>query len=229
MFFTLLKVTVLLLIVDCKATPKASAKTGQQLPDLPYGHEICTLKADEGRCKAFSRRYFYNLFTRKCEEFIYGGCGGNENNFETKKQCLAKCKVKVQKYPHLTDRRSPCRMDADSGPCRGLFTRYFYNKLTKQCEDFIYGGCLGNLNNFRTEKDCQNVCHKTKLLRSALPTLCKAPADRGNCTESITKYFYNNSIDNCETFNYSGCGGNMNKFNTKQLCRRTCRRGARRQ
>ncbi|XP_078408028.1 carboxypeptidase inhibitor SmCI-like [Cetorhinus maximus] len=218
MFFTLLKVTVLLLVVDGTSIAQAP---DHMLMDLPYGHEICTLKADDGRCKALNRRYFYNLFTQKCEEFIYGGCGGNENNFETKKECLAKCKVK--------DRRNPCRMDADSGPCRGLFYRYFYNKLTKQCEEFIYGGCLGNLNNFRTAKDCQNVCHKPKALHSYLPTLCNAPADQGDCNESITKYFYNNSTDNCETFTYSGCGGNKNNFNTKHLCRRTCRKGSRRQ
>ncbi|XP_078084667.1 carboxypeptidase inhibitor SmCI-like [Mustelus asterias] len=220
MFLTLLKVAVLLLIVNCEATAQTSAKTDHKLPNLPYGHEICTLKADAGRCKGLNRRYFYNLFTQKCEEFNYGGCGGNENKFESKKQCLAKCKVK--------DRRNPCLMDADSGPCRGFFYRYFYNKLTRQCEKFIYGGCLGNLNNFRTEKDCQNVCHK-KSLRSDLPKPCKAPADRGNCNESITKYFYNSSTDNCETFIYSGCGGNENKFSTKQLCRRTCRKRTRRQ
>uniref|UniRef100_A0A8C3V6W2 Tissue factor pathway inhibitor n=1 Tax=Catharus ustulatus TaxID=91951 RepID=A0A8C3V6W2_CATUS len=44
------------------------------------------------------------------------------------------------------------------GVCRGYFTRYFYNKETKSCEAFKYGGCLGNQNNFRTLEECQTVC-----------------------------------------------------------------------
>ncbi|XP_067842919.1 carboxypeptidase inhibitor SmCI-like [Heptranchias perlo] len=218
MFFTLLNAAVLLLAVDCDATAQTS---DDKLQELPYGHEICTLKADGGHCKAINKRYYFNIFTLKCEEFIYGGCNGNENNFETKKECLAKCKVR--------DRRNPCRMGADVGPCRGLFYRYFYNKHTKRCERFIYGGCFGNKNNFRTEKDCQNVCNKTKVLRSDLPTFCQAPADKGGCNASINRYFYNHSTDNCDTFIYSGCGGNQNNFNNKQICRRTCRKGSRRQ
>ncbi|XP_067890692.1 carboxypeptidase inhibitor SmCI-like [Heterodontus francisci] len=218
MLFTLLRVIVLLLIVDCEAIAQTS---DHRLQELPYGHEICTLKADGGRCKAVNIRYYYNLFTQKCEEFIYGGCGGNENNFETKKECLVKCKAK--------DRRSPCRMEADGGPCRGLFYRYFYNKQTKRCEEFIYGGCLGNKNNFRTEKDCQNVCNKTKFLHSDLLTFCKAPAAKGDCNKSINRYFYNYSTGSCETFTYSGCGGNQNNFINKQQCRRTCKKGIRRQ
>ncbi|XP_048390162.1 tissue factor pathway inhibitor-like [Stegostoma tigrinum] len=219
MLLTLLKVAVLLLSVDCE--PAAQRKENKR-KELTYGHEICTYKADSGYCKAVNKRYYYNIFTQKCEEFIYGGCGGNENNFETMKECLAKCKVK--------DRRNPCQMEADGGPCRGLFYRYFYNKSTEQCEQFIYGGCLGNKNNFRTEKDCLIACHKRKVLTfSDLPNLCMDPAVKGDCNKSITKYFYNNSTGNCETFIYSGCGGNLNNFKTKQLCRRTCRKGSRRQ
>uniref|UniRef100_UPI00398F387B carboxypeptidase inhibitor SmCI-like n=1 Tax=Pristiophorus japonicus TaxID=55135 RepID=UPI00398F387B len=218
MFFSLLTVTALLLVVDCGATVRAPDRKRQK---LVYGHEICTLKADGGRCKGLNKRYYFNIFTQKCEEFIYGGCNGNENNFETKKKCLAKCKVK--------DRRNPCRMEADVGPCRGLFYRYFYNTQTKQCEEFIYGGCFGNKNNFRTEQDCQKVCNKTKDLRSDLPTFCMAPADKGDCNASINKYFYNHYIDNCETFIYSGCGGNQNNFDSKQMCRRSCRKGTKRQ
>jgi hypothetical protein len=37
-----------------------------------------------------------------------------------------------------------------TGPCRGSFKKYFYNRATGQCERFTYGGCKGNENNFAT-------------------------------------------------------------------------------
>jgi Kunitz/Bovine pancreatic trypsin inhibitor domain len=36
-------------------------------------------------------RWYYNEEDDICEEFSWGGCGGNANNFLTKKHCLAKC------------------------------------------------------------------------------------------------------------------------------------------
>uniref|UniRef100_A0A8C7WUF1 BPTI/Kunitz inhibitor domain-containing protein n=1 Tax=Oryzias sinensis TaxID=183150 RepID=A0A8C7WUF1_9TELE len=37
-------------------------------------------------------RYFYNFKKGRCEIFIYGGCFGNQNNFETEKECLRRCR-----------------------------------------------------------------------------------------------------------------------------------------
>uniref|UniRef100_A0A8C9U5S6 BPTI/Kunitz inhibitor domain-containing protein n=1 Tax=Serinus canaria TaxID=9135 RepID=A0A8C9U5S6_SERCA len=51
-----------------------------------------------------------------------------------------------------------CFHAQEPGVCRGYFTRYFYNKETKLCEAFKYGGCLGNQNNFRSLEECQNTC-----------------------------------------------------------------------
>ena len=38
---------------------------------------------EAGPCFALKPRYFFNFETRRCEQFIYGGCRGNENNFAT--------------------------------------------------------------------------------------------------------------------------------------------------
>ncbi|NXT13002.1 TFPI1 inhibitor, partial [Prunella fulvescens] len=51
-----------------------------------------------------------------------------------------------------------CFHAQEPGVCRGYFTRYFYNKETKLCEKFKYGGCLGNQNNFRSLEECQATC-----------------------------------------------------------------------
>lgn len=61
----------------------------------------------------------------------------------------------------------PCDQEVDPGPCYGYILRFFYNKRTGQCEEFIYGGCEGNLNNFFDKDHCELMCKGKKQL---LPT-----------------------------------------------------------
>ncbi|XP_064529843.1 kunitz-type protease inhibitor 4 [Pseudopipra pipra] len=53
--------------------------------------DFCYLPSVCGNCKALFRRFFFNASSQQCEEFIYGGCGGNRNNFETKGECSQAC------------------------------------------------------------------------------------------------------------------------------------------
>ncbi len=49
------------------------------------------MQAVTGPCLAYFPRYYYSIDGYTCKEFIYGGCAGNENNFETKIACERKC------------------------------------------------------------------------------------------------------------------------------------------
>ncbi|MCK6575460.1 BPTI/Kunitz-type proteinase inhibitor domain-containing protein, partial [Myxococcota bacterium] len=53
--------------------------------------DLCGLPADPGLCNAAFRRFYFNPATGTCEGFVWGGCGGNENNFETLEACEAAC------------------------------------------------------------------------------------------------------------------------------------------
>ncbi|XP_066998649.2 kunitz-type serine protease inhibitor textilinin-2 [Anabrus simplex] len=57
-----------------------------------------------------------------------------------------------------------CYLDAETGDCRAMYQRFFFNKSTQKCEFFIYGGCHGNSNNFQTQEDCERMCvrHNTE-------------------------------------------------------------------
>uniref|UniRef100_A0A8C3IVQ0 BPTI/Kunitz inhibitor domain-containing protein n=1 Tax=Chrysemys picta bellii TaxID=8478 RepID=A0A8C3IVQ0_CHRPI len=53
-----------------------------------------------------------------------------------------------------------CQLPPETGPCKGQIPRFFYNPASRTCERFIYGGCRGNGNNFRTLLECQQACMK---------------------------------------------------------------------
>ncbi|CEF70857.1 Thrombospondin, type 1 repeat and Proteinase inhibitor I2, Kunitz metazoa domain and Reeler domain and Spondin, N-terminal domain-containing protein [Strongyloides ratti] len=56
-----------------------------------HSEEICNEDKAEGQCGGVFPRYWYNSNTSKCERFIYTGCKGNRNQFETEKECKQLC------------------------------------------------------------------------------------------------------------------------------------------
>nr|CAI9712774.1 unnamed protein product [Rangifer tarandus platyrhynchus] len=53
--------------------------------------EFCLEPELKGPCKDQMTRYFYNAKTGYCEPFVYGGCEGNKNNFQTLLDCIVTC------------------------------------------------------------------------------------------------------------------------------------------
>ena len=62
-----------------------------KLTPLPQTNPVCHLPAETGPCRAAFHRYHFNTNSRSCESFIYGGCHGNQNNFETLEECETQC------------------------------------------------------------------------------------------------------------------------------------------
>ncbi|KAM4897954.1 tissue factor pathway inhibitor [Sylvia borin] len=167
---------------------------GAALPPLKLVHSFCALKADDGPCKAIHIRYFFNIKSRKCEVFEYGGCHGNANNFLTLEECQEKCVVKdwsqkmaLAKIKKALFLGKPdfCFHAQEPGVCRGYFTRYFYNKETKLCETFKYGGCLGNQNNFRTLEECQTTCQDNSFTAGEHPNSVNSSSPAGEHPNSV--------------------------------------------
>jgi len=52
----------------------------------------------------------------------------------------------------------PCDQPKEAGPCAGNFTRWYFNQKSQTCEQFVYGGCKANDNNFPTEIACHQQC-----------------------------------------------------------------------
>ncbi|XP_039350239.1 collagen alpha-3(VI) chain isoform X2 [Mauremys reevesii] len=75
--------------------PEIAAEKVMQEPPLekrllPVA-DICRLQKEAGTCREFTLKWYYDSGTKSCARFWYGGCGGNENKFNTQKECEKVC------------------------------------------------------------------------------------------------------------------------------------------
>ncbi|KAL0859200.1 hypothetical protein ABMA27_011017 [Loxostege sticticalis] len=51
----------------------------------------CSQPIESGICFGNFDRFAFDSNTGKCTEFVYGGCGGNDNLFHTLEECRSAC------------------------------------------------------------------------------------------------------------------------------------------
>ncbi|KRX20652.1 Mitochondrial inner membrane protein OXA1L, partial [Trichinella nelsoni] len=113
----------------------------------------CLLDVNPGLCKNVQLRWYFNKKKGTCESFIYGGCGGNGNNFQTEEECQNQClntnlcHGKVDGY-YIYDESNPC-------------TRHFYRCSNARYDAFY---CLENwrfdiVNGACALSHCLKVCN----------------------------------------------------------------------
>jgi hypothetical protein len=176
--------------------------TSECHPRTPAAPCTCTLPPEVGPCDATIPRWFHNYSTNRCEEFVWGGCGGNANKFETVAECEAEC-------------RDICAQPAVHGECTAAVLQWYFNVLSGHCEKFVWGGCDGNENRFATEEECRTACGD----------ICFLPPEVGDCDGVCPRWFFNPGTGQCETFIWGCCGGNANNFATEAECRAECAPG----
>ncbi|XP_068173072.1 amyloid beta precursor like protein 2 isoform X3 [Antennarius striatus] len=84
---------------DEEADDEDEKKESNELPEtqdedktLQEVKAVCTLEAETGPCRASMPRWHFDMSQKKCVRFIYGGCAGNRNNFDSEEYCMAVCK-----------------------------------------------------------------------------------------------------------------------------------------
>ncbi|KAI3383574.1 hypothetical protein SNEBB_007813 [Seison nebaliae] len=58
-------------------------------------YDICKLEFEAGSCDNWTNKYYYDDRTGRCQQFYYGGCDGNKNNFDSEFQCYFNCNQDV--------------------------------------------------------------------------------------------------------------------------------------
>lgn len=107
------------------------------------GGEECTAPPDVGRCEAAFGRWYHDPTTGLCRPFIYGGCEGNANNYQSLEACQAACSGGSPDYD-ACEAASDCAIGAVGccGTCDGpgLTTRDFiaYNH---RYQEAVYEQC----------------------------------------------------------------------------------------
>ncbi|XP_046586723.1 papilin isoform X2 [Neodiprion lecontei] len=183
----------------------------EELCVVPDDDDRCEQPNEPGPCEGNFTRWYFNAESSSCEEFNYGGCRGNENNFQTEISCKQQCVI-----PRLDRVRDVCNLEKEPGPCPGSLLRWYYDAKHKSCRQFVYGGCKGNGNKFRTYAACEQRCpHREQ-------DSCLLPAIIGECFNYTQRWYYDSTEKHCRRFYYGGCGGNGNNFETEHDCIHRC-------
>uniref|UniRef100_F1KQ30 Papilin n=1 Tax=Ascaris suum TaxID=6253 RepID=F1KQ30_ASCSU len=138
----------------CHREDALPAATKVEQPDLA---NVCEHEVDAGECKGEFQRFAFDAKLGECRAFVYGGCGGNGNNFASITDCQRKCHSEGS-----TLSTNVCEHPIEVGECSGVFARFAYDSVANECRQFTYGGCGGNGNNFATLADCRTLCVKVK-------------------------------------------------------------------
>ncbi|XP_064298255.1 collagen alpha-1(VII) chain-like isoform X5 [Phalacrocorax carbo] len=79
------------------AAPHAQQITGPSQHKRQEAHSQlpapCLQPMDEGSCQHYALLWYYHAEANACRPFVFGGCRGNSNRFETKWKCERRCKT----------------------------------------------------------------------------------------------------------------------------------------
>uniref|UniRef100_A0A3B3CH83 Serine peptidase inhibitor, Kunitz type 1 a n=1 Tax=Oryzias melastigma TaxID=30732 RepID=A0A3B3CH83_ORYME len=179
----------------------------------------CFAPKKVGPCRGSFPRWYYNAASQRCEKFVFGGCKKNQNNYLTEKECTTVC--------NNTDKRSSTESPVTEEKCGAVCGPESFTCANGCCLDReLVCDSIPQCSDGSDEQNCNRLtCRKGFWLRKLQKDkeFCTKTPDTGTCRDSYRKWYYDPYLEDCLPFNYSGCGGNENKFLSKDDCHFFCR------
>uniref|UniRef100_A0A8C5CPF1 Amyloid-beta A4 protein n=1 Tax=Gadus morhua TaxID=8049 RepID=A0A8C5CPF1_GADMO len=92
--------------------------------------------------------------------------------------------------------REVCLASAETGPCRAMLPRWYFDREEGRCAQFIYGGCGGNRNNFDSEEYCLSVCNSVRKSRQKTAAKTDLPTASPTTPDAVDHYLESAGDDN---------------------------------
>ncbi|XP_033843757.1 kunitz-type protease inhibitor 1a [Periophthalmus magnuspinnatus] len=184
----------------------------------------CMAPKKVGPCRGSFPRWHYNAASEKCEKFTFGGCRENRNNYLSQDECTKAC-YGTEKHDK-SGRGLP--LDPSGGEQCGQPCTEGQFKCANDCCIEKDLECDGSpqCRDGSDEQNCEDLDKNFRILlempRAENEVRCTEPPRTGNCRDSFSKWYYNPLSQNCFRFNYGGCQGNENRFDTKEQCMKMC-------
>ncbi|XP_022614690.1 kunitz-type protease inhibitor 1-like [Seriola dumerili] len=180
----------------------------------------CLAPEKVGPCRAMFPRWRYDAAAGICEQFVFGGCKPNHNNYLSEHECLTACggvtatAERGATLPATEVCGSVCRPDqltCDSGCC---LERSLECDGVKHCSDGSDEGHCNKLN--------QTFSRLLSIDVNQTKARCTEPPHTGPCRASHTRWYYDPLNRKCHHFTFGGCDGNDNNFEEEDKCSNTC-------
>ncbi|XP_066464743.1 kunitz-type protease inhibitor 1 [Eleutherodactylus coqui] len=209
------------LVVTDTTSQQSSATVTITVLTQEETEEYCLAPKKVGRCRGSFLRWHYNPAQNECEEFVYGGCNPNRNNYVKKEDCRQTC---VNSGEHGDGTGMGRRLEpVCNGKC--LKTQF-------RCAD---GCCIDaalecddtqNCDDNSDEASCENYDKEfQKLQELDVPNnkaRCVELPDTGPCRASFSRWYFDPVEKRCMGFTYGGCKGNRNNFVHEHDCEEFC-------
>uniref|UniRef100_A0A158R5U1 Papilin n=1 Tax=Syphacia muris TaxID=451379 RepID=A0A158R5U1_9BILA len=194
---------------------------------------LCMLPKEVGRCRASFIQYYYDKESNQCVEFIYGGCEGNQNRFNTREECQEVCLPEPKASDESSTKPSDSQQQVDDSSSNVVDSEENIDKYTTVSADetLFEDDNVKQIDAFdesayRTREPSvapiERVVVGTSSSDSPLPELCLLAEERGTCYGDVLRWRYDSEKSVCVSFSYTGCNHNANFFTSIEACERAC-------